>query len=80
MAVYKCFDCDQFIDGDWDNCTEIEDNELICTDCAEKREDELKVGICTKCKKNKELHSKWLCGWVCLKCAHKLEYKYRGVA
>ena len=40
MAVYKCFDCDQWIDGDWDNCTEVEDNELICTDCSEKREDD----------------------------------------
>jgi DNA-directed RNA polymerase subunit RPC12/RpoP len=35
MAVYKCFECDSFVDNDYHPCEEhpSETNELVCPDC-----------------------------------------------
>ena len=44
MAVYRCNQCDTFIDGDWNVCSEDprkgHENELVCEDCIVEIEEE----------------------------------------
>lgn len=42
MAIYRCDDCEQFIDDDWEPCVEHPDDtcQLLCPACAEKYEEE----------------------------------------
>lgn len=35
MAIYLCHECDEFIDDDWDPCTEV-NGELVCPACVEE--------------------------------------------
>ena len=37
MSVYRCFDCEQYIDADYDGCNECphDSREIICDGCLE---------------------------------------------
>lgn len=45
MAIYLCYECDNFIDNDWFPCEEHPDKEgeLLCPSCYEEIEEEPSV-------------------------------------
>ncbi len=44
MAIILCADCELWVDDDYDPCEERPDGQLICPECAMKRENETPGG------------------------------------